>query len=202
MPLQCPLAREEFAAATAAFAASNPDQIRGWQARLGVEADGVVGPKTRDALEDNRPDGVSSELLSFHGHSDGSATRYSIREHGADFRLGENFVLVEFASRDGADEVLVHPALVALVEAVRAHFGKPVTINSGYRSAAHNRRIGGARNSRHVMGLAADVVVDRGAVSPNKVAQFVETLEPGGLGRYKTFTHIDVQGRNRRWDMR
>lgn len=202
MPLPCPLTPEEFAAATAAFAATDPAQIRGWQARLGVEADGVVGPVTRSTLEENTPDGVDSRLLAFHGHTDGSATRYSIREHGPDFRLGEHFVLVEFASRDGADEVLVHPALVALLEAVREHFEQPVTINSGYRSAAHNRRIGGARNSRHVMGLAADIVVDRGAVSPNKVAQFVETLGPGGLGRYRTFTHVDVQGRNRRWDQR
>lgn len=199
MPLACPLTTEEFAAATAAFAGSDPAQIRGWQARLGVEADGRVGPLTRDALEENRPEGVASRLLEFNGHRDGSATRYSLREHGPDFRLGENFRLVEFASRDGADEVLVHPALVALLETVREHFGEPVTVNSGYRSPAHNRRIGGARNSRHVMGLAADIVVDKGAVSPRRVATYVETLDPGGLGRYNTFTHVDVQGKNRRW---
>ena len=202
MPLPCPLTPDEFTAATAAFAATDPAQIRGWQARLGVDPDGVVGPTTQRVLSENRPEGVTSNLLAFNGHADGSATRYSLREHGADFRLGENFTLGEFASRDGADEVLTHPALVALLGAVRAHFGKPVTVNSGYRSPTHNRRIGGARNSRHVMGLAADIVVDRGAVSPNKVATFVETLQPGGLGRYKTFTHVDVQGKSRRWDNR
>lgn len=199
MPLRCPLTPEEFAAATAAFAASDPAQIRGWQARLGVEADGRVGPITQDALKANRPEGVATRLLEFNGHKDGSATRYSLREHGPDFRLGENFTLVEFASRDGADEVFNHPALVVLVENVREHFGKPVTINSGYRSAAHNRRIGGARSSRHVMGLAADIVVDKGAVAPKKVAEYIETLGAGGIGRYNTFTHVDVQGKNRRW---
>lgn len=199
MPLDCPLTPEEFAAATAAFAGSDPAQTRGWQARLGVEPDGRVGPLSRRALEENRPDGVASRLLEFNGHTSGSATRYSLREHGPDFRLGEHFVLVEFASRDGADEVLVHPALVALLETVREHFGEPVAINSGYRSPAHNRRIGGARNSRHVMGLAADIVVDKGAISPRRVATYVEGLDPGGLGRYNTFTHVDVQGKNRRW---
>lgn len=199
MPLQCPLTSEEFAAATAAFAASDPAQIRGWQARLGIVADGVVGPVTRRTLEENRPEGVTSNLLAFNGHKDGSATRYSLREHGPDFRLGENFTLVEFASRDGADEVLVHPALVALLERVREHFGKPVSVNSGYRSPSHNRRIGGARSSRHVMGLAADILVDKGAVKPSAVHKHLETLDPGGLGRYNTFTHVDVQGKNRRW---
>lgn len=133
----------------------------------------------------------------FNGHAEGSAKAYSLAIHGAPFRLSENFVLVEFASRDGADKVLVHPALVSLLETIREHFGRPVIVNSGYRSPSHNRRVGGAKNSRHVMGLAADIVVK--GIPPAEVAAYVETLEPGGLGRYANFVHVDVQGRGRRW---
>lgn len=132
------------------------------------------------------------------GHTLGSALQYSLRDNGPGLPLSPYFRLVEFASRDGADEVLVHPALVqSVLDPVRLHFGSPVHISSGYRSPAHNRRIGGARNSRHVYGMAADIVV-RG-VSPADVHAFIETLDPGGLGRYGSFTHVDVQGTGRRW---
>lgn len=133
----------------------------------------------------------------FNGHAEGSAKAYSLATHGAPFALSEHFRLVEFASRDGADKVLVHPALVSLLETIRQHFGRPVTINSGYRSPAHNRRIGGAKNSRHLWGMAADIVVK--GIPPAEVAEYAATLDPGGLGRYKTFTHLDVEGRGRRW---
>lgn len=202
MPLECPLTVEEYAAALAAFAGTDPIQVQGWQARLGVTADGIAGAVTRAALDDNRPEDAEPKALAYHGHTSTSATSYSMSRHGAGYPLSDHFTLVEFASRDGADEVLNHPALVQLLEEVRAHFGKPVQVNSGYRSPSHNRNIGGARNSRHVMGLAADIVVDRNQVSPDEVADFIETLDPGGLGRYNTFTHVDVQGQNRRWDER
>ena len=199
MPLACPLAPDEYAAAAAAFSGADRAQVRGWQARLGLDADGVGGPHTLRVLRENRPDGVAA--LSYDGNTQGSAVRYSLRRHGADFALGGHFTLVEFASRDGADEVRTHPALIALLTRVREHFDAPVTVNSGYRTAAHNRRIGGAARSRHVMGLAADIAVDRGHVRPEDVADFVATLGPGGLAEYPSFVHVDVQGRGRRWQI-
>ncbi len=138
--------------------------------------------------------------MDYQGHADGSAKAYSLEEHGPSFQLSPHFRLIEFASRDGADTVLVHPALIDALEAIREHFGKPVHINSGYRTKSHNRAIRGSRNSRHTMGLAADIDV-RG-VHPDTVADFAETLQPGGLGRYHTFTHVDVEGVSRRWDER
>lgn len=54
--------------------------------------------------------------------------------------------------------------LVALVENVldplREIFGKPITVTSGYRSKELNRRVGGATNSQHILGEAADIVSD------------------------------------------
>lgn len=43
-----------------------------------------------------------------------------------------------------------------VLEPVREHFGKPVRITSGYRSAALNRKIGGSQTSQHSRGEAAD----------------------------------------------
>lgn len=94
------------------------------------------------------------------------------------------------------------PELVKLLEKIRAYFGKPVRINSGVRCAAHNSSaaVGGAKNSQHLHGTAADIVVD--GVTPERVALYAETLLPktGGIGRYKTFTHIDTRKNRSRWN--
>lgn len=44
-----------------------------------------------------------------------------------------------------------------LLEPLRAALGAPVRVTSGYRDALVNARIGGAKNSRHMLGLAADI---------------------------------------------
>ena len=121
--------------------------------------------------------------------------KFSLSKEGYSFKLGDNFVLGEFASKDGADEILIHPACLVLLDHFREKWGKPISINSGYRSPSHNKKIGGATNSYHVLGMAQDI--DVFGVKPIEVAEYAETLV-GGVGRYNTFTHIDV-GPLRRW---
>lgn len=116
--------------------------------------------------------------------------------------LAPNFRVGEFASKDGSDTVLIDDSLPVLLQQIRDHFKAPVTINSGYRSPAHNAAVGGVKNSQHTKGTAADIVV-RG-VSPLEVAQYAEHLMPnkGGIGVYMDFTHVDVRQRRGRWDNR
>lgn len=49
--------------------------------------------------------------------------------------------------------------LMETLELVRALVGKPLMISSGYRSPALNIAVGGAKDSAHVQGLAADINV-------------------------------------------
>ena len=42
-------------------------------------------------------------------------------------------------------------------EPIREHWGKPIRVNSGYRSPAVNKRIGGALTSQHSLGEAIDL---------------------------------------------
>lgn len=122
---------------------------------------------------------------------------YSLSHHGGDLALSDNFRLIEFACKDGSDVVLVHPALVELLEEIRSKTGSPIHINSAYRTASYNARIGGATHSRHVLGMAADIVARN--VSLARLREVVNELNPGGIGTYSSFVHVDVWGENRRW---
>jgi hypothetical protein len=47
-----------------------------------------------------------------------------------------------------------------ILEPVRAHFGKPIRVNSGYRGPQANAAVGGATSSQHCKGEAADFEID------------------------------------------
>ena len=114
--------------------------------------------------------------------------------------VSEHFNAVEFACNHCGE---IHPdgvnkELVALLEKLRGHFGVPVAVNSGYRCPTHNANVGGAKASQHLLGKAADVVVK--GVSPNDVYAWADKANPnGGVGKYNTFTHIDVRNGKARW---
>lgn len=114
-------------------------------------------------------------------------------------RLSANFKVEEFACKDGSDYLLIDTELVKLLQKIRDHFGKAVTINSAYRNAAYNKKVGGVSNSQHVLGYAADIVIK--GIAPKAVAQYAEFLMPsrGGIGLYRTFTHIDTRASRSRW---
>ena len=114
-------------------------------------------------------------------------------------QLSANFKVREFACRSGADAVLIAPRLVMVLESIRAHFGVAVTINSGYRTPEYNAKVGGVARSQHCYGTAADIVVK--GQTPEAVAAFARTLMPdwGGVGVYKSFTHIDVREARADW---
>lgn len=51
--------------------------------------------------------------------------------------------------------------LAELLEQVRALVDAPIIVSSGYRSPALNQLVGGAANSAHMLGLAADIHTDK-----------------------------------------
>ena len=115
-------------------------------------------------------------------------------------QLSPGFRVREFVCK-GSDVVLIDDELVVLLQCIREHFGKPVHITSGYRTAAHNRAVGGAVYSQHQYGRAADIRVS--GVPVEQLAAYAETLLPGtgGIGRYpaKGFVHVDVRKAKSRW---
>ena len=133
--------------------------------------------------------------------------QYSFAKNG-DRRLAPDFKVRELRCRDGSDTVMVDETLTVVLQCIREHFGKPVTITSGYRTASHNTRVGGSRSSQHLLGRAADIQVQD--TDPLAVAAYAESLMPGwgGVGRYpvkagraKGWVHVDTRPNKSRWTL-
>lgn len=130
---------------------------------------------------------------------------YSLAKDG-EKHLSKNFRVLEFACRDRSDPVFVDSALVDVLQDIRDHFGQPVRLTSGYRTAAHNATVKNASwYSQHLYGRAADIRVDHTPV--DAVAAYAELLLPGrgGIGRYPAtpqrpgWVHVDVRPTQSRW---
>lgn len=119
---------------------------------------------------------------------------------GPDTKLSANFRVREFACKDGADLLLVAEELIQRLQALREVLGKPVNINSAYRTVSHNKKVGGQTLSTHLAGLAADIVVS--GTTPAAVAAAAETIGFRGIGLYDTFVHVDVRTKRVLWDKR
>ena len=114
------------------------------------------------------------------------------------------FKMSEFECRDGCPmPASARENIEALVEAVldpaREKFGKPITVNSGYRCPRHNAAVGGVPNSQHMRGEAADVSAGSAQAS-REVGKIIEQLGKfDQLIYYPTFVHVSWKriGRNR-----
>lgn len=124
---------------------------------------------------------------------------YSKKKDG-NKKLSTNFRVKEFACSDGSDPIFISSELVTVLQKIRSHFGRAVTITSAYRTPARNKAVGGTTYSQHLYGMAADIKVQ--GVAPKTVAAYAEKLLPksGGIGVYKTFVHIDVRANKSRWN--
>jgi len=122
-------------------------------------------------------------------------------------KLTENFSLQEFMCNDGSDvpnEYLPNVIVLANnLQVLRDFIKKPITINSAYRSPKYNAKVGGAKNSQHLVAKAADLRVE--GLTPKELANAIESLikagkmHQGGIGIYPTFTHYDIRGTKARW---
>ncbi len=115
--------------------------------------------------------------------------------------LTPHFKVSEFACKDGSDAILISEELVSLLEQIRTHFEKPIVITSGYRTAAHDKRVGGSGAGYHVKGMAADFVIRN--LSPAVIALFAQKLlgDKGGVecGCYELGGYVHIDTRPSKW---
>jgi uncharacterized protein YcbK (DUF882 family) len=108
-----------------------------------------------------------------------------------------HFNRTELACQCGCGFDTVDSLLLEGLEAIRAHFERPIRVTSGCRCNVHNASVGGSKGSQHKLGRAADIQVTK--VPPSDVADLAEVLGLS-VGRYDTFTHVDSRtGSPKRW---
>lgn len=132
--------------------------------------------------------------------SESGIVEYSLKADG-DKQISRNFKVREFRCKDGSDRILVDAGFVRdKLQAIRDHFGAPITINSAYRTEAYNKKVRGAAESHHLFGRAFDIVVK--GRTPAEVAQYAQSLGINGIGLYTGFVHIDSRTKKYLFDKR
>jgi zinc D-Ala-D-Ala carboxypeptidase len=111
--------------------------------------------------------------------------------------MAKYFKLKEFACKGKGCCGASHPISQELIDGLdrlRELIDKPIVVTSGFRCRAHNSIIGGAANSYHTMGMAADIVCK--GVRPSDIREFAERVDvfrKGGIIVYSNFVHLDVR---------
>jgi uncharacterized protein YcbK (DUF882 family) len=122
-------------------------------------------------------------------------------------RLSKHFVVEEFDCHDGTkvskrDYNGLEYLCRTFLEPLRAKYGS-VHVNSGFRTASYNRKIGGASQSMHIYTIhdgndqAADITCRKGGPRDwHRTLSAIRARErggKGGLGLYGSFVHVDIR---------
>ena len=106
--------------------------------------------------------------------------------------LTRNFSLKEFAC-PYSDVTPINMELVYVLQDLRTVMGDQVIITSGYRTVEHNKKVGGAKGSFHLLGMAADLVVKDRDIEDAYIMLDNAYPERLGLILHKTFLHVDIR---------
>ena len=127
-------------------------------------------------------------------------------------KLSEHFSLGEFVRSSTAQRMSIDNTPDAevienlrnlctkVLEPLREHLGQPVVITSGFRSKRLNETVGGVKNSQHLRGEAADLMVEGEKQARDWIRWMMDFLEFDQLilekkGK-KVWVHVSLK-RNR-----
>ena len=118
-------------------------------------------------------------------------------------KLSEYFHRREFQCQCGCGFDTVDTELLKLCNIVRELNGEPVIVSSGCRCKEHNEAVGGSEHSQHLLGKAADLMVN----DPKAIADKLDYMFPAvyGIGIYLKGTkriHVDCRNVRARWENR
>lgn len=136
-------------------------------------------------------------------------TTYSYKSH-KDRKLSNHFKVKEFVSRKNtntlySDKVKVHNKLIIILEALYRELDcSKIIVNSGYRTAAHDKAVGGSGTGQHTLGRAADIVCyDKNGriISAKKVCCTLEDMGGiYGIGYIsENAVHVDTRLKSKKW---
>jgi peptidoglycan hydrolase-like protein with peptidoglycan-binding domain len=139
--------------------------------------DGLFGPETAAAVNKYKKDNnILSEASSLY---DG----------------GGNVRIAKHVNTD------IDTSLQSIIDAIASEYGKPFTVVSGFRDPEHNRKVGGASKSQHLLHNAVDISIPN--ASKEDTLRFVSIASKngiGGIGVYRAGSvHIDVRSGKMAW---
>lgn len=156
---------------TDAASKANARAVQTMLARKGIPctADGIIGPATINALTNYQKsvglatDGIMGRATYNRLFDVSSAPTGSSLPAGY---VSAHFGLTEFRCGcggrycNGYNGTYPSAKLLGILEALRSHFGRPITITSGIRCQRYNDSLRGSiRNSAHISGRAADIYI-------------------------------------------
>lgn len=106
------------------------------------------------------------------------------------FRISEHFIANEFRCKC-CGELRIDMELIIKLEELRALVGRPIIVLSGYRCPEHNKEVGGADNSQHLYGKAADIKVQ--GVGMHELARKARQAGFSFVKLYSGWVHVDVR---------
>ena len=107
------------------------------------------------------------------------------------------FKISEFDSLDEPGSgVNMDDDFLRMIDEARGIAGIPFKINSGFRTVARNKSVGGTLNSSHLKGMAADIHCADSA-SRLKIVNAAFFVGFTRIGISKTFIHIDINASNK-----
>lgn len=109
-----------------------------------------------------------------------------------------NFSAYELRCR-GTGRLVIVPEALDKLQALRTILGKPMPVNSAYRSSSYNLLVGGASNSYHLVALAWDI--NTAKLDPEELIRLAKICGFRGFGRYpkQDFVHIDLRETPAEW---
>ena len=142
-----------------------------------------------------------------------------------DGQVVPHFNIDEFKCKDNNEMVLNNKVIdhIQRLEKFRVWYNRVMIVTSGYRTPKYNRKVGGSPNSKHIEGVASDILLPDEFYSFNEYRQneFLNNVKSkwiklcdsdglgGGVGFYDTFFHLDsrpkgnyTNGSHAFWDMR
>ncbi|MGD9915359.1 MAG: YcbK family protein [Rhizobiaceae bacterium] len=183
------------------LASVDPDEAGAVRAAAFAGGDNALPGVRKTALfEIRRKSGIDDDSdVDLHEDEEDFGGSYKVASAAGLARLAPNGLLTQ---TENVDVACLKPSLVRVLKAVESHYGRKMSVTSGYRDQQRNRRARGAKNSLHMYCAAADVQVP--GVSKWELAAFVRSMPGrGGVGTYchTESVHIDV-GPERDWNWR
>ena len=119
----------------------------------------------------------------------------------------DNFKWEELECKCGCGTAHISDEALDKLQLLRTLMGTPLHINSAARCPSHNKSVGGKPHSRHLsyeadFGLVESTAFDINTKSLGQDLLIKTATEAGfkGIGRYKTFVHVDVRDKKAHWE--